>query len=148
MRVLPPEWSTGTPFPTIPPSFGFFALDLLDIALTRAWMERVATRASLSGADSVTCASLWDHEVVLDALLSRRAPRAKQEKKMATHRFKVGQRVIFHPPHKTTAPSIVTILRRLPTEHQDLTYRIKSDEEHCERVAKERELASVEDEST
>jgi hypothetical protein len=111
-------------------------------------MERVATGASLSGADSATCASLWEQVSVLDALLSGRVPRTKQETKVATHRFKVGQRVIFHPTHRTTAPSIVTILRRLPTEHQDLTYRIKSDDERCERVAKERELASVEDDAT
>ena len=136
------------PFPAKPPGFDSDSLNLLDIALTRAWMEHVATGASLSGADSATCASLWEQVGVLDALLSGRAPRAKQETKMATHRFKVGQRVIFHPTHRTTPPSIVTILRRLPIEHQDLSYRIKSDEERCERVAKERELASVEDDAT
>jgi hypothetical protein len=79
MRVLPPDWSITMPFPIKPPGFDSHALDLLDIALTRAWMERVATGASLSGADSATCASLWDQVVVLDALLSGRAPRAKQE---------------------------------------------------------------------
>jgi hypothetical protein len=135
------------PFPTKPPGFGSHALDLLDIALTRAWIERVATGASLSGADSATRAALWEQVSVLDALLSGRAPRTKQERKVTSYRFKVGQRVIFHPTHRTTPPSIVTILRRLPTDHQDPTYRVKSDDERCERVAKERELASVEDEA-
>jgi hypothetical protein len=62
---------------------------------------------------------------------------------MAAHRFKVGQRVIFHSPRRSVGPSLVTVLRLLPIEGMDRTYRIKSAEEGFERVATEHELASL-----
>lgn len=62
---------------------------------------------------------------------------------MAAHQFKVGERVIFHSPRRSIGPSVVTVLRLLPIEGQERTYRIRSTEEGFERVATERELASL-----
>ena len=62
---------------------------------------------------------------------------------MASHKFTVGQRVVYHSPRKSIGPSIFTVLRRLPTEGNDITYRIKSAEEGSERVASENELTSL-----
>jgi len=67
---------------------------------------------------------------------------------MAAYKFMVGQRVVFHAPRRTAGPSIFTVLRRLPTEGQGLTYRIKSIEGSLERVANEHELTSLHEEAT
>lgn len=137
------------PFPQNPPGFSSDALRLLDIAMTRAWMERVAIGASQGGADANVCAALWDKVDRLEKLQSGERGGIKKEsaKLMAAHKFKVGQRVIFHSPRRAVGPSVVTVLRLLPIEGQDLTYRIKSTEEGFERVAKERELASLQEEN-
>lgn len=84
------------PFPQIPPGFSRDALRLLDIAMTRAWMERVAIGASESGADAKLCATLWGKVDRLEKLQSgeRGGIRKDFAKHMAAHRFKVGQRVI------------------------------------------------------
>lgn len=66
---------------------------------------------------------------------------------MASHKFKVGQRVIFHSPRSAVEPSICTVLRPLPIEGPELTYRVKSTEKSFERVAKERELTLVDEEA-
>lgn len=136
------------PFPQNPPGFSRDALRLLDIAMTRVWMERVAIGASQSGADAKLCATLWGKVDRLEKLQSgeRGGIRKDLAKHMAAHRFKVGQRVIFHSPRRSVGPSIVTVLRLLPIEGQDLTYRIKATEEGFERVASERELASLQEE--
>jgi hypothetical protein len=117
--------------------------------MTRAWMERVAIGASESGADAKLCATLWGKVDRLEKLQSgeRGGIRKDFAKHMAAHRFKVGQRVIFHSPRRSVGPSIVTVLRLLPIEGQDLTYRIKATEEGFERVAQERELASLQEEN-
>ena len=137
------------PFEQNPPGFSRDAMRLLDVAMTRAWMERVAIGASQSGADTDLCAELWGKVDRLHALQSgTRGSKAKYpEKRMVAHRFKVGQRVIFHSPRRAVGPSIFTVLPLLPIEGQDLTYRIKSTEEGFERVAKERELASLHEEA-
>lgn len=137
------------PFPQVPPGFSRDALRLLDIAMTRAWMERVAIGASQSGADANLCAALWGKVDRLEKLQSGRrgGTRKDSAKHMLAHRFKVGQRVIFHSPRRSVGPSVVTVLRLLPIEGQDLTYRIKSTEEGFERVATEHELASVQEEN-
>lgn len=138
------------PFPQKPPGFSADSLRLLDVALTRAWMERVAIGASLSCADAALCADLWKKVERLDQLqaVRRRSASRKSEKQMAAHKFKVGQRVVFHSPRQAIGPSIFTVLRLLPTEGQGLTYRIKSSEHGFERVANERELASLHEEAT
>lgn len=135
------------PFPQIPPGFSRDALRLLDIAMTRAWMERVAIGASESGADANLCATLWGKVDRLEKLQSSKRGCINKDsaKHMAAHRFKVGQRVIFHSPRRSVGPSIFTVLRLLPIEGQDLTYRIKATEEGFERVAQERELASLQE---
>jgi hypothetical protein len=136
------------PFPIHPAGFSPDSLRLLDVALTRAWLERVAIGASLSCADAALCADLWEKVERLDKLHAgrRTAKTRRAESRMATHRFTVGQRVIYHSPRRSIGPSIFTVLRRLPTEGQDVTYRIKSPEEGFERVAKERELTSLNEE--
>ena len=108
-------------------------------------MERVAIGASESGADAKLCAELWGKVDRIGRLQAheRGGKRKGPAKHMAAHRFKVGQRVIFHSPRRSVGPSIFTVLRLLPIEGQDLTYRIKSTEEGFERVAKEHELASL-----
>jgi hypothetical protein len=141
------------PFDKQPPGFSFDALRLLDVAMTRAWLERVAIGASLSRADASLCADLWEKVERLDKLqLGRRsvgAPKSRQpENTMAAHRYKVGQRVIFHSPRSSVGPSLFTVLRLLPTEGQGITYRIKSTEGSVERVAKESELTSLHEEAT
>lgn len=138
------------PFPEFPPGFGPHSLQLLDVALTRAWLERVAIGASLSGADNTVCADLWAKVERLSQLQSGQGiTRTGQlEKAMAAHRFKIGERVIFHSPRTATAPSVFTVLRLMPAEGQDLTYRIKSTEVGIERIAKERELSSLHEEQT
>lgn len=62
---------------------------------------------------------------------------------MAIQKFKAGQSVVYHSPRKAIGPSIFTVLRRLPTEGDGITYRIKSMEEGSERVASEHELSSL-----
>jgi hypothetical protein len=137
------------PFPKQPVGFGPDSLRLLDVALTRAWMERVAIGASLSCADAAVCADLWEKVHRLDKLQTGgRAAKPRQSEAGMAHRFKVGQRVVFHSPRRAVGPSIFTVLRLLPTEGQELTYRIKSPEEGFERVAKERELTSLQGEPT
>lgn len=61
---------------------------------------------------------------------------------MAGRRFKVGERVIYSS-RGSDGPSLFTIVRLLPVERQEFTYRIKSHEGSLERVAKERELTSL-----
>lgn len=137
------------PFHQIPPGFSADSLRRLDVALTRAWMERVAIGASLSCADAALCADLWEKVERLDRLQTGRENNSSRqpEKQMSPHKFKVGQRVIFHSPRKAVGPSIFTVLRLLPTEGQGLTYRIKSSEEGFERVANELELTSLHEEA-
>lgn len=62
---------------------------------------------------------------------------------MATHKYRVGQRVDFYP-NRLLVPATsreYKIVRLLPAESGDLQYRIKSEAEMFERVAKESELA-------
>jgi len=133
------------PFPEKPVDFSQDSLRLLDVALTRAWLERVALGASLSGADEAVCADLRDKIERIKRLQTngRSAKTGRSEKRMAGHRFKIGERVIFHSPRRSIGPSLFTVLRLLPIEGQEFSYRIKSSEENFERVAKERELTSL-----
>lgn len=137
------------PFLEHPPGFGRDSLRLLDIALTRSWLERLAMGASLSHADPAVCRDLWRAVERLDAhQAGRRIKAIASEKDMAEHRYKVGQRVIFHSPRVASGPSLFTVMRLMPSEGQDLTYRIKSIEAGIERMAKERELSSLQEEPT
>lgn len=62
---------------------------------------------------------------------------------MALHRFKVGQQVEFNPSrsHLPTGGRRYEILRLLPSEQGEVSYRVKSKEEPYERIAKETELS-------
>ena len=133
------------PFPKYPIGFSQDSLRLLDVALTRAWLERVALGASLSGAGEAVCADLQDRVERIKRLQENghSAKTRRLERRMANHRFKIGEKVIFHSPRKAVGPSLFTVLRLLPFEGQEITYRIKSVEENFERVANERELTSL-----
>lgn len=135
------------PFSRIPPGFDSDSLRLLDVALTRTWLERVLVGASLSGADSTICADLRAKIERLDRLqtgqLSKRAQRS--EKVVAVHKFKIGERVIYHSPRNGAPPAVFTVLRLMPVEGRDITYRVKSTEIGTERVARESDLSSLEE---
>lgn len=64
---------------------------------------------------------------------------------MAQHKFRVGQDVNYVPGRHAMAPSTRSfkIVRRLPPEQGELTYRIKSPVELFERVVRESELAAT-----
>lgn len=60
---------------------------------------------------------------------------------MAQHKFRVGQDVDYTPGKHVAASSRYKVVRRLPVEHGELTYRIKSPVELFERVVRESEIA-------
>lgn len=62
---------------------------------------------------------------------------------MARHKFKIGQRVSYSPGKLTmsTSSSEFKIVRQLPSETGECMYRIKSDREPFERVARESEIS-------
>ncbi len=62
---------------------------------------------------------------------------------MAQHKFKVGQDVDYTPGKNVVAASRYRVVRRLPIEHGELTYRIKSPIELFERVVRESEIAAT-----
>jgi hypothetical protein len=63
---------------------------------------------------------------------------------MSKHKFKVGQNVYFQSGKiGMPAPSSrYKIVRQLPHEGGERTYRIKTDSERFERVARESEITS------
>jgi hypothetical protein len=65
------------------------------------------------------------------------------EADMAHHKFKVGQLVDYISPRSgaRAASRQYRIVRLLPIENGDVLYRIKSQDEPFERVAKESELS-------
>lgn len=115
---------------------------MLDVAMTRLWLKQAETGASASGADPEARTSLNAKMRRLDELEMRRRPRKspQPEKRMATHRYKTGQHVIYHPPRRLIAASRFKVVKLLPLEDGELKYRIKAAEENFERVAKESEL--------
>jgi hypothetical protein len=62
---------------------------------------------------------------------------------MARHKFKVGQLVEFAParPGVPTSGRPYEVVRLLPAEAGEFSYRVKSKSETFERVAKESELS-------
>ncbi|MEW5964216.1 MAG: hypothetical protein AB1749_11705 [Pseudomonadota bacterium] len=62
---------------------------------------------------------------------------------MAQHRFRIGQRVSYTPGKLTmsTTSSEFKIIRQLPAESGECMYRIKSEREPFERVARESEIS-------
>jgi hypothetical protein len=62
---------------------------------------------------------------------------------MKRHKFRIGQDVVFFPG-KLAMPALRTtykFTRQLPPDNGENSYRIKSAGEHCERSAKESQLA-------
>ncbi len=64
---------------------------------------------------------------------------------MNSRKFATGERVMFRSTHSLAAVAVVTVLRPLPKEDQIQTYRIKSADERCERVARECELSRIDE---
>ncbi|WP_083567313.1 hypothetical protein [Hyphomicrobium sp. CS1GBMeth3] len=130
------------PFHEKPFGFSTEVLGLLDVAMTRLWLKQVEIGASASDADPEVRASLKAKMRRLDELGMQRRPRKspQPEMRMATHRYKTGQDVIYHPPRRLIAASRFKVVRLLPVEDGELKYRIKAADENFERVAKESEL--------
>ncbi|MDQ0473373.1 hypothetical protein [Labrys wisconsinensis] len=63
---------------------------------------------------------------------------------MAQHKFKVGDIVVFvgHSVKRPSGP--YEVVRLMPADSPDNTYRIKSRTEHHERVVREHEIAAEE----
>ena len=61
---------------------------------------------------------------------------------MATHRFKVGQTLVFSPRRigNPTANKSCEVVRLMPVEGGEFQYRIKCAYDKTERVAKESQL--------
>ena len=131
------------PFPHRPIGFSVEALRLLDVAMTRLWLEQAAIGAVSSDATPEDRALLQDRKRRLDELGMQRRPRKSPnpEKRMSAHRYRMGQDVIYHPARRSTLTlARYKIVRLLPLEDGELKYRIKATEENFERVAKESEL--------
>jgi len=130
------------PFPRKPAGFSPQALRLLDVAMTRMWLKQVAIGASARDADAEVRASVQESMRRLDELGMQRRPRKsrKPEKRMSAHRYRTGQDVIYHPSRRLEASGRYKVVKQLPLEDGELTYRIKAAGENFERVAKESEL--------
>lgn len=127
------------PFMQKPDGFSPESLGLLDVAMTKLWLQQVATGAALSGADPAVQASLRDNVRRINEIGMQR--RRQPENRMSAHRFKLGQDVTYHPPKGSlSGPSVYRVLKLLPFEDGELKYRIKSAADNCERVAKEGQL--------
>jgi hypothetical protein len=73
---------------------------------------------------------------------SARGLSPSMEMRMATHRFRVGQKVQLSRgyPFRMAADGFYEVVRQLPDNAGEFYYRIKSSREAHERVAKESEL--------
>jgi hypothetical protein len=62
---------------------------------------------------------------------------------MPQHKFKIGQEVSFSPAKlsMTASARVYKVIRCLPPEGGEYTYRIKSPTELFERVARESEIS-------
>ncbi|MBV9348093.1 MAG: hypothetical protein JOZ70_01725 [Pseudolabrys sp.] len=61
---------------------------------------------------------------------------------MRSHKYQVGEAVYFTSPNfgRAAATGSYTVVKQLPSEGDDYQYRIKSNGEAFERVAKESQL--------
>ena len=63
---------------------------------------------------------------------------------MADYKFNKGQIVFFTPPMHSAAPrGSYEVTQRLPMSDGEFQYRIKSQHEEYERVAKESQLSPI-----
>lgn len=107
------------PFPDHPNGLSAAALELLDQGLNEIWREMQA---------------------IADGNPIKRSVRMSGRN---GHKFKIGQEVRYSPT-KLSMPSSsgsYKVIRRLPYEGGEFTYRIKSAAELFERVARESEIA-------
>lgn len=67
----------------------------------------------------------------------------QEESSMAQHRFRIGQRVSYTPGKlsMSSSSSEFKVIRQLPSEAGECMYRIKSEREPFERVARESEIS-------
>jgi hypothetical protein len=132
------------PFPRHPVGFSPETLRLLDVAMTRLWLEQVAIGASLSLAEPSLREELHNQVVRIRELGRSRPSRTRpaQERDMAVRKFKLGEKVIYHAPRQAIGPSLYTVVKLLPLEGIEFTYRVKSPE-NVERAARESELTSL-----
>jgi hypothetical protein len=136
------------PFTQRPEGFSSETLALLDSGMTALWLERVAIAAALCGSLSeserralVSGKGLPANRRFIEVAKDGAGGSNSAEKQMSSHKFKPGQDVSYHPPKGAKlGASRYKILRQLPTEGGELTYRIKASVEDFERVAKESEL--------
>ena len=72
-------------------------------------------------------------------------PAAPQEILIKTHRYQVGDPVYYTSPTfgRAAATGSYTVVKLLPSEGDDYQYRIKSNGEAFERVAKESQLERI-----
>ena len=71
--------------------------------------------------------------------------RTAQPNAIVSHRFAIGNMVRLSSvlPLHNAAPGSYEVLAQLPEREGELQYRIKSDREPYQRIARERELESV-----
>jgi hypothetical protein len=64
---------------------------------------------------------------------------------MATHKFRIGQKVELVPgfPDRIAPAGEYEVVRQLPDDHGEFYYRVKSSQEPHERVVKESLLRGV-----
>lgn len=143
------------PFIQKPDGFSSEALELLDTAMTKLWLEQVAIAAAQNGVSPTGLRGAIDDNDRKHDQLSLRNPRGVKdhsstlsENRMPPHKYKTGQDVFYHPPKGTmVGASRYKVVRPLPTEGGEIKYRIKSTAEHFERVAKESELTRPQQEA-
>ncbi|MDP2411861.1 MAG: hypothetical protein Q8M26_16445 [Pseudolabrys sp.] len=70
------------------------------------------------------------------------SPPVQPEQPVKAHRYTVGETVYYTSPTfgRTAATGSYTVIKLLPSESDDYQYRIKSNVEAFERVAKESQL--------
>ncbi len=70
------------------------------------------------------------------------SPPVQPDQPLKAHRYTVGETVYYTSPTfgRTAATGSYTVIKLLPSESDDYQYRIKSNVEAFERVAKESQL--------
>ena len=96
----------------------------------KAVSRQVSAKAEPNGAVTVAAVAAVTHHLQARAAVLR------------THRFRVGQTVLFtsSPITRPGASGTYKVVRLLPSDGDDYQYRIKNPGEAFERVAKESQL--------
>jgi len=101
-----------------------------DAVVRKAVSRQVSAKAEPNGAVTVAAVAAVTHHLQARAAVLR------------THRFRVGQTVLFtsSPITRPGASGTYKVVRLLPSDGDDYQYRIKNPGEAFERVAKESQL--------